>query len=180
MHASVAQLDRALVSGTKGRGFESLRAHHYFAMSYMYLFTLEIDPLDVGRTYDELPPHLTLASRFVCDISFEGVAELVQPLFARIAPIPLVFGEVIEIGPKNIKAYMVSSSAEQQLHSMLSMLLDTVAVAYQYPQFIGKGHRPHVTLREGTRFAPDNTMITSTAYLIEVVQKKELFKVCLS
>jgi hypothetical protein len=27
--ARVAQLDRALVSGTKGRGFESLRAYHF-------------------------------------------------------------------------------------------------------------------------------------------------------
>jgi hypothetical protein len=29
-YAPVAQLDRALVSGTKGRGFESLRAHQFF------------------------------------------------------------------------------------------------------------------------------------------------------
>jgi hypothetical protein len=27
-YAPVAQLDRALVSGTKGRGFESLRVYH--------------------------------------------------------------------------------------------------------------------------------------------------------
>ncbi len=30
--ARVAQLDRALVSGTKGRGFESLRAFHVYYM----------------------------------------------------------------------------------------------------------------------------------------------------
>ena len=32
--APVAQLDRALDSGSKGRGFESRRAHHFFSMTY--------------------------------------------------------------------------------------------------------------------------------------------------
>ena len=33
-YAPVAQLDRALPSGGRGLGFESLRAHHFFNISY--------------------------------------------------------------------------------------------------------------------------------------------------
>jgi hypothetical protein len=35
-YASVAQLDRALVSGTKGRRFESCRVHHFFLVQASY------------------------------------------------------------------------------------------------------------------------------------------------
>lgn len=35
--APVAQLDRALVSGTKGRGFESLQAHHLFYWFFSFM-----------------------------------------------------------------------------------------------------------------------------------------------
>lgn len=40
LHASVAQLDRASVSGTEGRGFKSLRMHHMFRNAKIFYIPL--------------------------------------------------------------------------------------------------------------------------------------------
>lgn len=120
----------------------------------MYLFTLEIVPLELGRVYDELPSHLTLMSRFLSDLSPEELAAKVQPLFTRTASIQLVFGNTTVLGPKKVTAHMVTGPQEKQLHNKLRELLDTLKVGYQYPEFIGDNHKPHVTAREGVQFAP--------------------------
>ena len=145
-------------------------------MKRLYLFTLEIAPLDVGRIYDELPSHLTLMSRFLSDLSPEELAATVRPLLTGAAPIRLVFGETIELGPKKVTAHTVNSTDELKLHERLRKVLDTVNVEYQYPEFIGSNHRAHVTRREDVRFEPSDEHVAHAAYLIEVVDKKRVVR----
>lgn len=145
-------------------------------MKHLYLFTLEIVPLEVGKTYNELPSHLTLMSRFLSDVLAEGLADKVRPLFMRTAPAHLVFGETIQLGPKKVIAHMVSSPDEGRLHDNLRKLLDEIKVEYQYPKFIGENHRPHITAREGVRFDAGNGHTALAAYLIEVVDKKRVVR----
>ena len=123
-------------------------------MKHLYLFTLEIEPLEVGKTYEELPSHLTLMSRFWSDLSPEDLTAKVRPQFIETAPIQLVFGKTVMLGPKKVTAHMVTSSSEKQVHNNIRELLDTLKVEYQYPEFIGDNHKPHVTAREGVQFAP--------------------------
>lgn len=143
-------------------------------MKHLYLFTLEIVPLEVGRTYEELPSHLTLMSRFSSDLSSHELSKIVQPLFAMTHPVPLVFGRTTKLGPKKVTAHMVTSAAEHQLHNNLRKTLDMVHVEYQYPEFTGDGHKSHVTARDGVQFAAGSELLAFAVYLIEVVDKKRL------
>lgn len=131
-------------------------------------------PLKVGQVYDDLPSHLTLMSRFLSDLSSDKLTAEVRLLFAETAPTHLAFGETTILGPKKVTAHMVTSTGERRLHNSLRQLLDGVKVKYQYPEFIGDHHKPHVTTREGVQFAPGSKCLTSAAYLIEVVDEKRV------
>lgn len=145
-------------------------------MEHLYLFTLEITPLDVGRVYEELPSHLTLMSRFFSDMQEEELAARVRPLFEQTTPIRLVLGETIQLGPKKVTAHLVRSPDERRLHDTLRQLLDTIQVEYQYPEFIGDSHKPHVTVRAGVQFTPDSVYIAPAVYLIEVLGSKRVVR----
>lgn len=146
-------------------------------MKHLYLFTLEIVSLEVGRTYDELPSHLTLMSRFLSDLPPYELSETVVPLFTATSPIHLVFGETIKLGPKKVTAHMVTGAAEHRLHNNLRKMLSTLQVEYLYPEFTGDGHKPHVTARDDVQFVVGSERLVSTAYLIEVVDKKRVVRV---
>jgi hypothetical protein len=61
----------------------------------------------------------------------------------------------------------------KDLHSQLHDLLDTAGVAYTAPQFVGNGHKPHITKREGVQLAKGHKQMASAAYLIEVEIKED-------
>jgi hypothetical protein len=146
-------------------------------MQHRYLFTLEVTPLTVGKTYDELPSHLTLMSRFLTVQSADDISRLVKPLFAATPQLELSFGDTIQLGPKKLIVHEVTQPAEIQLHIALKELLDTVDdLTYEYPEFIGKHHRPHVTKREQAYFQKGDTCIAKAAYLIEVVDKQRIVR----
>ena len=145
-------------------------------MKHLYLFTLEIAPLEVGGQYDDLPSHLTLISRFLSELSPEELVKQVRPLLAATDSIHLAFGETIELGPKKVTAHMVDSPSERQLHHNLRKLLDTIKVEHQYPEFIGGNHKAHVTQRPGVEFKAGSERIAPAAYLIEIVDGKRIVR----
>lgn len=145
-------------------------------MKHLYLFTLEVVPVTVGQTYNPLPSHLTLMSRFLSDLPPTELTTKVRPLFAGTPPVHLVFAETKILGPKKVTAHMVASTDERRLHNNLRKLLDGVKVEYQYPEFIGDNHKPHVTAREGVQFAPGSKRTASAVYLIEVIAKKRVVR----
>ena len=55
-HAPVAQLDRALVSGTKGQGFESLRAHHHGEVQEWLNWTVSKTVVRATVPWVRIPP----------------------------------------------------------------------------------------------------------------------------
>lgn len=145
-------------------------------MKRRYLCTLEIAPLVVGRTYDTLPSHLTLMSRFWSDMSPEALAAATEDVFAGRAPIQLRFGALETLGPKKVQAHMVTSVDEAKLHADLKACLDELDVEYEYPQFVGDGHKAHVTHREGVDIVAGSTFASGAAYLIEVVDHKRVVR----
>lgn len=138
-------------------------------MNHLYLLTLEIEPLEIGRVYDELPSHLTLMSRFLSGLTPEQLSSVVASLFEDAKPVNLLFGSTVQLGPKKVTAHMVDSPDEWLLHSQLQTLLEEAGVIFQYPQFTGSNHKAHVTQRNGKDFPPKSQLISSVAYLIEVV-----------
>lgn len=145
-------------------------------MKHVYLFTLEIDPLEVGKVYDELPSHLTLMSRFLSEVPYEELASETRAIFEQASPIELTFGSTKELGPKKVLAHMIHSPAEVVLHNRLLEHLSTLGAEFQYPQFIGSGHKAHVSKREGDDFKKGQTRVSSAAYLIEVIDTKRVIR----
>lgn len=141
---------------------------------HLCLFTLEITPLSVGETYNPLPSHLTLMSRFWSSLSPEELTRLVGSLFRQTKPIELNFGEPATLGPKQIAVHLVENTKElKNLHSQLHDLLNANGVTYTAPQFVGDGHKPHVSKREGDQFAAGHKLTVNAAYLSEVEIKGE-------
>jgi len=145
-------------------------------MKHLYLFTLEIVPLKVGKAYDELPSHLTLMSRFLSELSPDRLASHVQHVFVQTDPVILTIGRVEGLGPKKVAAHMVSSPSEMALHNELHKNLSALGVAFQYPQFIGMNHRAHVSVREGVMLREGQRHVSLVVYLIEVVDKKRVVR----
>lgn len=144
-------------------------------MKHRYLFILEITPVEVGKLYDELPSHLTLMSRFFSDLSPEQMSKAVKLLFGQTTPIDLIFGQSTELGPKKLTVHMIEhSSSLKQLHNQLRTLLGSVNVKYEYPQFIGENHKPHVTERTGVQFIVGERKTVRAAYLVEIVDGKRV------
>lgn len=145
-------------------------------MSHLYLLTLEIEPLEISKVYDELPSHLTLMSRFLSDLDPKELSDIIRPVFETADNIRLTFGPTIELGPKKVIAHMVDSLDEKLLHKRLKMVLEEASVTFQYPQFIGANHKAHVTQRDGVDFPPKSQVISSVAYLIEVVDGQRIIR----
>ena len=141
-----------------------------------YLVTLEITPLEVGRTYDVLPSHLTLMSRFLSEQTPDELADAVRSVFTQTPPVELIFGDIEALGPKQVQAHMVQSPSEAALHDRLHSCLNELAVRYEYPAFVGAGHKAHVTLRDGVLFEAGSVRICSAAYLIEIVDHKRVIR----
>lgn len=160
----------SLTEGLKPKGFLMLKTYN----KYLYLFTLEVSPLDVGRAYESLPSHLTMMSRFLSVLPPNEIADIVRPLFAITSPVQLTFGGLVRLGPKKLTVHLVENTdALKSLHSRLYDLLGTINVTYAYPQYVGDGYRPHVTRRDGDQFVAGHKQKASSAYLIEVETKGE-------
>ncbi len=143
-------------------------------MKRLYLFTLEVTTMVVGKTYNPLPSHLTLMSRFWSDLSPDELAEVVRPLFQQARPIELIFGEAAMLGPKQVAVHLIENTEElKSLHLRLHDLLNTTGVTYTAPQFVGNGYKPHVSRREGDQFNAGHKQMANAAYLIEVEIKGE-------
>lgn len=136
---------------------------------HLYLLTLEVTPLAVGGIYNPLPSHLTLMSRFWSELLPDEISEIIKPLFDRASPIELAFGKPARLGPKKIDVHLIEPDKSlKKLHHDLHNLLNATNVTYEYPQFVGEGHKPHVSIREDDQFRAGHKHIASAAYLIEV------------
>lgn len=146
-------------------------------MKYRYLFILEIAPVEVGKTNDELPSHLTLMSRFISELMPSQLSKAVRPLFDKTASINLTFSETTELGPKKLTVRLVEYSDQlRSLHNALLKSLRSLDAEFEYPQFVGTGHKPHVTAREGTNFSPGDRIMVSHACLVEVINSKRIIR----
>lgn len=143
------------------------------ANKHLYLFTLEVEPLKVGTTYDELPLHCTLMHRFYSGLSVEELSESVKPLFDKTSPLVLTAYEHSELGPKQIPVSLIRLTEElDDLNMRLFDYLNKLGVEYTAPQWIGKGHVFHVTDRENEVVEVGESHAAKMAYLIEVIDHK--------
>ncbi len=140
----------------------------------LFLITLEIDVLEVGKNYNPLPSHLTLVPRFWANESPEEIAELVIPIFKKSDSMPLTVGKSELIGPKNTEVYLVSKSAElSDLHSDLVNELAAIDAEFSHPEFMYNNWTPHISVRHEKKFEDDTALDCNKGYLIEVNRTKD-------
>ena len=137
---------------------------------HIYLFTLEVEPFKIGEVYNPLPAHLTLISRFWSELPPSEIVDAVNPIFAQSEPVELIFDKEAVIGPKNTAVHLIKNTPElKNLHARLLEVLDRHRVTFTQPQFIGDGHKPHVSKREDVNFPVGHRKEVRHAYLIEVI-----------
>lgn len=128
-----------------------------------------MDELIVGKTYNPLPAHLTLVSRFYSEASPEEIVKIANPIFGKTNSIELLFEDAASLGPKQTAADLIISSKELlDLHRRVIKSLTTIDASYTNPQFVGDGWKPHVSKRAEQSFSAGDQVISSAAYLIEV------------
>jgi hypothetical protein len=146
-------------------------------MKHRYLFILEIAPVELGETYAGLPSHLTLMSRFFSEQAPGQLDAAVRPIFEQTIPINLTFGETAKLGPKQLSVHLVNTSGQlRALHNILLARLKSLNVEPEYPQFVGDGHKPHVTARAGVDFNAGDRFTINHAYLVEVIEDKRIIR----
>jgi 8-oxo-dGTP diphosphatase len=136
---------------------------------HLYLITLEVDPLVVSEVYNPLPSHLTLVSRFWSKLQPDVIIASIQPILTNTKLKELVFGEEEIIGPKKTAVHLIKNTLElKSLHLRLLEVLNNLNVLFTSPQFIGAGHRPHVSKRQDIHYPAGSRRPVHHAYLIEV------------
>lgn len=142
------------------------------ADKHLYLFTLEVEPLIVGATYDELPLHCTLMHRFYSELS-----DSEKQLFDKTPPLVLTAYEHGKLGPKQVPVSLIRLTEElDDLNMRLFNQLNKLEVEYTAPQWVGKGHVFHVTDRDNEVLEVGKSHATYTAYLIKVVDHKRVIR----
>lgn len=141
---------------------------------HLYLFTLEVARLEVGKTYNPLPSHLTLVSRFYSHELPDDINDKFSSLFNETKSIRLVFDHMATIGPKLTAVHLIQSTeALKKLHGQLIERLNEFAVDYTQPEYLGEGWKPHVSKRDNDNFSPGFSHLSKAAYLIEVHKEGE-------
>ena len=136
---------------------------------HLYLFTLEVAPLEIGMTYNPLPSHLTLVSRFFLDKPPNHIINKVSALFKLAECIELVFEELSTIGPEHTEVHVIKPNKSlEELHTQITDNLVDIGVSYTHPEYIKEGWKPHISKRDNDNYVPGYSFLTHAAYLIEV------------
>lgn len=141
---------------------------------HLYLHTVEIEPLEVGKSYNPLPPHLTLMSHYWSELRPDEISLALTPLFNQTPVFTLLYGDNEVFGPKHTPVRVIAPNSKlTNLHNHLKQKLDDLGVVFAYPQFVGSNWKPHVSHREGIDYILGTTLRCGAAYLIEVSQTPE-------
>jgi hypothetical protein len=136
---------------------------------HCYLFALEIEPLEVGEIYDNLPMHLTLVHRFWTSLTPEQLEEKILPIVARYPSVSFVPREVVELGPKKTRVFdLEQTEILNALHMELYSLLNTLDTEYTEQDWVGKGYVPHISEREHSVLTKKKPHTSKAVYIIEV------------
>jgi hypothetical protein len=144
---------------------------------YLYLFTLEVEPLRVGGVFDELPLHCTLMHRFYSELSADELGDNVRSLFDKTPQVLLTAYKHTKLGPKQVPVSLIKLTEElDKLNMQVYNQLNKLEVEYTTPQWVGKGHVFHVTDRIPDRLEINEGYVSKAAYLIEVVDHKRIIR----
>lgn len=133
------------------------------------LITMEIVPLRINESYDPLPSHLTLVSRFQTSLEEARLINLLKPIANSVRKsLELRCENTAIIGPKQTPVLIVTmSSMMRDIHDQIIAVLKD-RVTFKYPQFLEDGWRPHISRRDDEQIDTTTNIDCTAMYLIEV------------
>ncbi len=138
-----------------------------------YLLALEIEPVEVDKTYTGLPLHCTLVHWFWIAGINDLLMDIQSLIETREAPKLLIEGEdeftgVTKDGPIAVKVNKVTRTAEIiNLHEEITNLLEANGVWYSMSQYIHDGYVPHVTHQKVVRVRANDVLRVRSLYLAD-------------
>jgi len=134
-----------------------------------YFLALEVEPMEVGRAYEQLPMYCTIMPRFHTALSVDELASALEPIFANFGPITLNAGEHLAFGPQKQLVTLVDPTEEiTEIHQALFDTFNKLNVQYAEQEWVGEGYIPHVTDNQGKRLTIHQTLLSKKAYLVTV------------
>lgn len=134
-----------------------------------YLLALEVEPMEVGRSYAQLPMHCTVMHRFLTELSAEALIAELAPIFDSADPLALRLSDHVAFGPRKQLVTLIESSPELvTLHNRLFDRLNSLSVRYTELDWVDAGYVPHVTDKNGKRISPKLASNINAAYLISI------------
>lgn len=151
---------------------------------HAYLLALEIEPVDINRTYVALPLHCTVMPWFLSEKSPAEVVRVVQGVVEEQPAIELVADKADLFGAdKDVPVNRIAD--EETLRKFHQTLYDALGVAgaqHISPKWVRDGYTPHVTRQRSGRFEEGTAHLAAKVYLAEaedperLQQKKIIYK----
>lgn len=143
----------------------------------IYLITLEVSPIAIGRFYDQLPAHLTLIPRFTTKVETEDILNKVSLVSAKTKNITIVVTKKEILGPKQTKVWLVNANKYlAELHKDLKTKIDEIEANFLYPEFMKNNWIPHISVRENINFEENQQLESNKIYLIEISKEDNVTK----
>jgi 2'-5' RNA ligase len=141
-----------------------------------FLFAFEIEPVQLGASYDSLPLHCTLMHWFRTRASADTVIRLAHGVMHDRKPVELNSREFALFGRnKNIPVHTIEmNTCMHSLHMELFYCLRGLHVTPSEPEYIGAGWKPHVTTKDGRAFAPGSRTVSKAVYLVQALDARAL------
>lgn len=136
---------------------------------HCYLFTLEVEPLQIDVSYRVLPLHCTLITRFWIALGPEALTLAVADIFAKVRPVPLVAFKRAILGPQRVTVSLVEPNKSLTiLSTILFGRLRELGAEPEVAEWSGDKHIFHVTDRPNAVLVLDTVHTSQAVYLIEV------------
>ncbi len=143
-----------------------------------YLLSLPIKPVEIGRTYAQLPLHCTVFQYFSTNIPFLGLRRELSAIAGNTNPIELTGGEPALFGKSSdVPVNLVEETPElRALHETIrTWLIEQHAMIYN-PEWAGDGYRPHVSVVDGEAFTSGMRVTVNRIALVQelIPQRKQI------
>lgn len=144
-----------------------------------FLLALEVNPMQVSKTYNQLDLHCTVVHWFRTKATSHDVLAVVMPIINKAPAIELVSDKTALFGPskglKDIPVNLVKpTSAFRTLHSSLLQAIEQLGVRHTEPAYTGKGFNSHVTKQGNLSFSEGSRHVATITYLIEALDQKNI------
>lgn len=143
---------------------------------HAYLLALEIEPVEVNKTYVALPLHCTVMPWFFLEKAPAEVVRAITPVISSHELITLVSGAEDFFGhDRDIPVNRIANEeAARKLHTSLLDVLQIFGPHFKETQWISDGYTPHVTRQRSGRFETGQQSTITKVYLAEAVDPEEL------